>query len=462
MREPNRREIRFQGSLERLPNARFVASVTYDEFDPTVLEISLLWLGDEEEHRAAAQALRVPRHELILLPDDAAEPAVEVLGISGISTGGNEATVRAGAIRVGFTRHKAVNERKYVFKAELQPSGILSVPMFRNLIYTGEIKHEPMITGTVQIQTPFGPLEAGEHFRYFDTVEGGNKITHSVHRAGITGEISLRSSKSLAELHDEVSGELEKIALCLSLCYRQPVGYYEVRYMQLPRTDAKEQLYESFECTRWTSARGKLKEDELINIRSLVSGGLERLVSALRNDPDRESLERAIRFLTASYTTPLEPAYFMAFSAMEATVDACIPEDDRYIARGSEWKNIERTLRQALDGMELGAVADRLKAKLGELRRATFLSRVERACERLSAHTGDIWPSLDFSTGISSAARMRNDLFHSARLHDDLSEMSRNIVRIRTLTERLLLKKLDWPDDQIWRWYDQNLKWVNA
>ena len=56
---------------------------------------------------------------------------------------------------------------------------------------------------------------------------------------------------------------------------------------------------------------------------------------------------------------------------------------------------------------------------------------------------------------------MRNELFHAA-LSADMNEMFNNLVRVRTFTERLLLKKLQWADKQIWTWYDQDLKRINT
>jgi hypothetical protein len=74
--------------------------------------------------------------------------------------------------------------------------------------------------------------------------------------------------------------------------------------------------------------------------------------------------------------------------------------------------------------------------------------------------TDDLWPRQGFELGMKMATKMRNELFHSA-ICKDPQDLSDNLVRLRTLTERIILRALKWPDDKIWVWYDQNLRWIN-
>src|SRR6266576_2452082 len=104
--DATKQEIRFHGNLgpEDEQAARFAASITYDQYDPTTLNVEILWLGNEESNRIAAQKLSIPRSiPLTLYAEDPLSPDVELLGISKITTGGNRAKIRTDAVRVGIT-----------------------------------------------------------------------------------------------------------------------------------------------------------------------------------------------------------------------------------------------------------------------------------------------------------------------------------------------------------------------
>jgi hypothetical protein len=194
----------------------------------------------------------------------------------------------------------------------------------------------------------------------------------------------------------------------------------------------------------------------------LIDGGLQKLIQSIRGRAEYASIARAIRFLSASYyEASLETAYFMAFTAMETVIDACVTPEERILLSAAKWKKVQRELRTAIAKLDLGPVTAEMKSKIGELRRATLQSRVENACVRMTPKTDDLWPGQSVSQGIVTAARMRNELFHAA-LSADMNEMSANLVRVQTFTERLLLKKLQWADEQIWIWYDQDLKRINT
>jgi hypothetical protein len=119
-----------------------------------------------------------------------------------------------------------------------------------------------------------------------------------------------------------------------------------------------------------------------------------------------------------------------------------------------------RNLNTIAKEQHLIDILEALKAKLPELRRASGDKRIIEACEALRVNTSDLWPNEGFEPGLKIATGMRNDLFHSA-LAANHQELVRHLVRVSTLVERMLLRILDWPDDQIWVWYDQNLRFVN-
>lgn len=453
------RGIRFHGGLGVAPAiAQFAASITYSRYDPTTLDVDILWLGGDSSTRmGSAMLLPSAGGVVVLQPEDHAHPTVELLGVWQVSTEGNRSTVAANGMRVGLGRAALGRDARYIVKAELRPSGILSLPRIREMSFTGEIKNRDVITGKAEVETDLGTLEACQRYDHFTTTEIGDEVMHSVRRAAITGDLTVPAGSSLADVDGKLQQACSEICVALSLCYRQPVNYYEIEYIPNPNHQPPAEARDATVRYRWNSIAPRCEEDELIDMRDLVSGGLGRLVTAIRNSARKESVERAIRFLSASYLAPLETAYFMAFSAMETVIDACTEKEDGLLLKSGQWKRVEHKLRESLDLLCLGDPVELMKLKLPELRRAPFASCVMAACRRLGPKVDDLWRGIAFEEGLARAINVRNTLFHAAHA-ESLQEMHSNLVRVRTLTERLILKKLQWPDNAIWRWYDQNLK----
>lgn len=465
MEESAYRVIRFQGELfpQQSPSFRCAVSIRFHRWDPTSLEVELLWLGNDDERKACAGALMyLPQNHLMVHSLDKNHPSVELLGISGLTTNEREATVRASAIEVGIEQPLATEESSCTVIVRLQPSGILSGVGFKNLNFTGDIAFERIDEGEIHVQTPVGSFEARETYEYFSTQAHGNKITEQIQRASLIGEVSIPAGESLRATHDAIEAATRDVCAALSLCYRQPVGFYEIDYLRGGENAGVPLLFRH----RWYSAKKRRDGDELIAARNLTNGPLEKLVAELRSSPSREALLRSIQFLAASFEASLEIGYFMAFSAMETAVNACLDEGQRELATKGQWKKLEPALRDAIEtsGAENGlseAAVDLMKKKLPELRRTTLQSRVEQACDRFNPKTDDLWPEGGFIEGIRQAAKVRNDLFHAANAAET-DEMYTNLARIRTFTERLLLQVLNWPVEDIWVWYDQELKRINS
>lgn len=92
------------------------------------------------------------------------------------------------------------------------------------------------------------------------------------------------------------------------------------------------------------------------------------------------------------------------------------------------------------------SVAEQMKEKLPELRRASGDKRIIGACHTLGVKTDDLWRKDGFEVGLKSAAKIRNRLFHAAG--GDIDDSYVNLIRVRTLVERLLLRVLEWPDER--------------
>jgi len=457
--------LQFRGTLQidERDLCPIVATVEFDRHDPTSLEVQLRLIGTDNENQAASTYLRnFPYDDLSLKNEEDRTQSVQVLGINGYEIGGVSAIYVPDFVQIGISTDPLASDMSFHVKAELTPSGILVQPKINELFYTGDTRVSPIVQGKIEVSTGVGNLEVGQRYAHFNSEQHGNAITHSVERLSITSDISIPSAGDLSSTNELLVLEVQAICTVLSLCYRQPVQHYEIEYLcTLPtRRDPLKRIARR----RLPAVNRTIKHDELINYRNLINGGLQTLLRAFQNSERAEEISRVIDFLASSYKlVTLESSYFLAYSALDL-VSAIDDPTSLYLLSSAKWKKLEKALRQNLnmiaEEQQLIYILDELKGKLPELRRTSGDKRIVKACAALNVNTSDLWPNEGFEAGLKTATGMRNDLFHSA-LAENRHELFRHLVRVRTLVERMLLKILDWPDDQIWVWYDQNLRFVN-
>ena len=443
----------------------FVCTIEYELFDPTSLDVRLMLLGDEERVRQSYNKLiSLKYNHLRLHSNRRGIPSVEVLGIRGVGGKLWEAEINASAVEMGIVDASLKNGCECWALAQLMPSGILSDQSMREFLPTGEIKKSGGWEGSVEVTTPLGTLCAEEITRRDETCQYGDRVIHLVERVVIRGGIATYGGKSLREIHESLVTELDDICLMLSLCYRQGVRYYDISYDILDKAGEQREFQEaSLRVKQHACTERRKRSDELIHFRDLVSGGLERLVRAFQNTVNRDALRRGITFLAASSDPhTVESCYFFAYSALESvlsSVDGSTP----VLLSASQWKKLEKYLREHLDlySEERGLTdVAMMKDKLPELRRTPAVQHIEKVCRRLGVKTDDLWTRHGFAGGVERATNLRNDLFHSA-LCKDARDLNGHLIRLRVLTERIILKILKWPDESIWVHHDQMVKWAN-
>ena len=461
--ESREKLIRFRGNIKNadVQFPEFAATLGYDRFDPTTLSTELFLLGSEDDCRRAETLLRYfPQNLRCLNNLDSPIDSVELFDIYKVSRSRTVVTIEAREMRVGLTDEPLESDETYSVIVELQPGGLVSFPEMATMHCTGEIRHEQVETGRVSFASSFGELEVSTRYTFYSTVELGDEVTHRVLRCGVAGSLKVPKGASLFDLNESFCSDLDKVCVALSLAYRQPVDYYEIQYYEdRPAPDGESRS--PFLRRRLRDHKQKRSGDELINVRSLSDGGLQQLVDAIYSARESVGIVRAIGFLAASSEASLETAYFMAFAAMETIVDACLEGQERTVLGSSQWKKAERKLKSAIDFLALGPPGEVVKSKLPELRRRSLSDRMKLACDRLKPKLDDLWPAEGLEVGFKRAAEIRNGLFHASEAHE-VPDMAKDLLRIRTLAERLLLRELRWPDENIWVWYDQDLKWANS
>ena len=346
---------------------------------------------------------------------------------------------------------------------QLVPSGILVQPKAITTFPDGQITHEPIEEGEVILQTEVGSLKAREHYDMHQSVEHGNRVTHLVNRTVIDGEVRVPVGVSLFHIHETVRTVLDDICAVLSLCYRTPVNYYEIRYR--PEDGVDGVVHESFLRRRLKRVIREEGADELINFRDLRNGGLNDLYQAFKTSAHRDTIARVLGFLASSHDSEaIEESYFLAFAALEATISAAADVQSAYTLTSSPFRRLCKRLRKTISEFlaEISATSriELINDKLPELQRVSTKHRIDQVVQTFQVATADLWVKKGFAVGMARATTNRNILVHEAVVAPT-EQLLRDRVRLWVLVERVILRLLAWPDEKIWRWYSQPLRWVN-
>jgi hypothetical protein len=472
MDEQDTKTLHFSASVnEQSADAEAVAELQFGKYDPTSLSIRLQLLGTEERRLQTVKKLdKLERNHCTLYPAPPAKQVVELLGIAGMQFFGEPLqtiTIDCASVQVGILNASVSNGLKYRVTAQIVPSGILMQPAVLSFHPSGEVKRERGEDHDIAVAVTHGTVNARAIYERATGEEFGNAVTKLIQRAVMTGEITGKTDESLAQIHEQFRSDLDDVCRVLSLCYRWPVTFYEIEYFDsrfAPVDGAY--LRRAVAPTR----RAPLGHVGLLYVGDLIDGGLGTLSNAFRSAPTRYELGRAISYLAHSYAEEgIETAYFTAFSAFETTVAAA--EGKRMYALGaSRWERLHDRLIGAIESFavdeniaeaERSDLLEALGEKLPEVRRVSLRRRVHALVARFNIDVDDLWlPELGFDSGIRRATTSRNDLFHAAKL-TDIDTLQGDLVRIRLLTERLILRLLNWPNSKIWPRHADNVRWAN-
>ena len=441
--------------------------IEHEKYDPEKIECELHLLTDEknllDSFRNNLSGDEFGNLRFTSADEDNCE--IVLKGISGWSLGDKKAKLNIYGYEYGFSKIPIQNPKHIYLNVELTPSGILRKWGSRELHYDGSIKVKRGYPEDIEWACPIGKGKAFVRHTYEDHNVFDNKATLQIERPTLSFNIDISNKLSTHSIKESIENEIRDLCLILSLCYRKSVNWYEINFTLI--SDDKDKNYiQPFIRRKVYHKKYPDFEDELINHGALIDGGLYALVCGFRNSPQIDSLRRSISFLSSSESdNTIEVKYFLCIISLESFCDGFIETSSKGIKiPPNKWEKIEKALRQSLDDFTKNAdylsLIEKIKKKLPELKRVTTLDKIINCCRSLNVDTDDLWNRETFEEGLSKSLEMRNHLFHRA-FCDEPYELYSNLVRLQILTERLLLKSLSWPDEKIWRWYDQKLRRVN-
>lgn len=352
MNNENTTTLRFDGrfAFKDKSESRYSVAASFRNSDPSDLSLEIFWHGErDEKHRGDAAILGNRMNHIWIPNDDPSMGHLELLGLDDVSTqhgkNGPISTIpQFSILQSGIHRLPEPKERELHLSIALSPSGLFSNGIFERH-YTGEIKVRPLIKEPIVFQSEFGELTLSETFSYEKGEEFGNSVTKQIGQSSITGKITIPKGSTLYDVNEKVKDELDTLRIALSLCFRQPVHYYYIKYLEVENGQSKTAFYRR----RLSNHKNKNRIDELINPRDLAGGQLQEIYKAIVRNERSDDLIRSIQFLSSSYNDDLENSFFMAFSAMETILNINTDSITDGSYSKSQWRKIRRKIECSID-----------------------------------------------------------------------------------------------------------------
>jgi hypothetical protein len=368
-----------------------------------------------------------------------------------------------GELTLGPAKLPATPTEQYVRMALTETPFALPEKEFLVKFPTGEIKTMPEAppreARVTLLQLPLGEARLTRAYAYEDVSVRAAKATLRV--AVPTLSLDLDAASCSADVHGlatKVVSDWEDCAHVLSFLSRRLVWWTSVHVTSIWKGDtggsAETQVFRSV-------GRSPKPRDRspLVNRFRLSNDprSLQSLVDGFRRLDYKDSVKWAMTFCVASHGSETgETEVVNAFTGLEALVNGLGRSDGSdKIVSASLFKRLRQKLEPLLvefaTNENLAGGRDReLKEKLGELQRRPIANRLVELIEKHQIKWADLWPAgTVLADAIKAAYKRRNNLIHAGEVPSPLRAHV-DAVRIRTLTERLVLRVLgggpEWHD----------------
>lgn len=418
-------------------NIPVLLKIEHEKYNPGKISAELILLGNSEELGRAFNA-RLSGDDygnLTIFCEKDTQPEVTLKGIDGWSHQGNNASLTIDSYEYAISEAPVENAENIYVSVELTPGGILKKWGSRELHYDGSIKPKNGYPEEIEWDLTIGKGKAFTRYTYEKYNVFGDKATIQIERPSLAFEIKTDIELSTSRIKDEIEKEARDFSLILSLCYRKLVSWYEVNFTIVP-SDKNMSAISPLIRKKVYKETYPDHEDELINHRDLINGGLPTLVENFRNSPQIDSLRRSITFLASSQSNQtIEVKYFLSIISLESFCDGFIETEDNKIKIPSrKWKKIEKAIRNSLNSLSeqegMAQYVEAIKKKIPELKSITTLDKILYCCKTLDIEANDLWKSDGLESGLDKALNMRNHLFHRAYCEDSYF-LYANFVRIK-------------------------------
>jgi len=460
--------IQFQGYLkgDKIEKIPILLEIESSRYDAKNIKFDMILLVDDREYEEDVNEVLIKsmKKELIIYKNSS-DFIVSTDQLVSWEWEGLRVKLNILSYQCGISDKLLSDKHKIIVTVELVPGHILSKTLSRIGHLNGNVEHTLFYTDNIEWSIDYGKAIATVHYEIEDDRIYQNEAMIQICRPRLQFfDIQSSGKTTSAQLKETIIKEVEDVCLMLSLCYRRFVEWYEIRFIIYDDENSSNQIpYPVRVHKKMFDRIYPDKSNILIFHQELRGDNFNNLIKSYRNSEYKNAIRQAIVYIVASYSkNDIETDFTIAYTALESLCENLFKSDKvtEYLS-SSKFQKLEKELKRLLKEFGEkeslnGEIIEKIKKKLPELKRISADDKIIHCCNRLDIKNSDLWKKEGFESGIRSTIKLRNLLLHQA-VCSDYNELILNTIRVRILTERLILRLLNWPDDKLWRLYDQNL-----
>jgi hypothetical protein len=307
--------------------------------------------------------------------------------------------------------------------------------------------------------TPLGKAELLDNFYYLDEKLGFDDALLRIRRSTLTIHVDISEKTSIKDLFQKISQELEPYFWLISFLGRDRVIWYSGEIFAIPKDDNHDNLRRGYAKKERYLKYLKTRRDDhwfqlLVEREWLLNNGMNSLFNNFLNSPFRGMITRSIQYLIMSY----EDSYFDSLLSSVYTALDCLVTGLRETYTGPildrcEFTPIRKELENVIRKSVNGEPSKKLIDRLGNLNNSSaFPPFPQQLFNLLSDYEVDLDkvfpPSSDIPRVMEEIYARRNKFIHSAEM-DDPDKYIKDFMRLRVISELLILKILGYPNDAV-------------
>jgi hypothetical protein len=347
--------------------------------------------------------------------------------------------------------------------AYLPPSPIAKAEVVYITSYDGTIELEGQDESRegIKWETNLGTAELIDNYRYVKDQIGLDDATVRIQRCEVIIEVKSDSSASLKSLLRSLPEILDDDLWFVSFLSRKRIAWYAGEAIFIPNQGSgksfKQAIVRRQRGLGYEGAMGFGKDghDLLVLRKELRKSLFEKMLINYKASKFKAAMLRTIQYVLMSY----EKGYFEthmgnAYLALESLISAIHPSNDKggsnRLLDSVRFQALSEKISNVIDGeVKDESVASKIKQKIGVLNSRPYYDSVIAAVNTYGVPIKMLWPTgANVESELHGIISRRNFYIHQGRI-DDFNQYLYDFVRLRNLTEILILKIVGCPDEMI-------------
>lgn len=428
-------------------------NLKYNKYIPDQIECQIS--SAQEKWPIFLKLFQGTKTRLEIIGDLENEQKLHIENVYGYSLKGCTADLNINSFSIGYI-DKIPLDSGYIFiEASIPEAPSIEVPKSICLSYLGEIENKRKDKDAISWENSFGEFSIADFYKYERGKIGVEDAVHRIKIYQIRINKKFNNSFFVKDIIPNIEEELEDILWLLSFINRRRIFWYEIN-INFFSVEQKMLIPEFTQRRKISRSKEKKWKEYLISQQDLADGGFYKLLKTYKSFSLKGELRRAIIYTVASYERDVIEAQIQSiYLAIEVLVNSLsekynflniIPKAPFNLLL----KDLKGTISHFFSNMKIenkNKKSQIIKNILG-LNTIPFVDRFYQLIKELKIETLDFFKEPDeLKPRLEEIQIRRNRLIHKGEVKE-IDKLYEDLVILKALSERIILKLLNWPIDK--------------